>query len=141
MVENEELPAWLVELRQQQFGEQPGEQPPTVEDREKRRGQAGMAEATRAQIPHVTGPTPPAAQLAQPEPAAPPDVLDGLREQMLQAEEEFESQEQRTSLAFAQGIMGLKPAQRLLLTILLFLNVALCGCMGLIMMGRVELPF
>jgi hypothetical protein len=81
------------------------------------------------------------AQPAQPEPAAPADVLDDLREQMLQAEEDLEYEDDRTSFAFTQSIMELKPAQRLLLSILLFLNVALCGCMALIMVGRVELPF
>ncbi len=36
---------------------------------------------------------------------------------------------------------GLGPWQRLILALLLFANVALCGFMGLVMMGRVLPPF
>ncbi len=42
---------------------------------------------------------------------------------------------------FYQAVLDLEPWQRLLLAILLFLNVALCGCMGLVMIGRVVPPF
>ena len=141
MVENEELPAWLVELRQQQFADQPEDQPPIVEDRREKIDQGGMAAAPQMQMAQPEPLMARPAQPAQPEPAAPADVLDDLREQMLQAEEDLEYEDERTSFAFTQSIMELKPAQRLLLSILLFLNVALCGCMALIMVGRVELPF
>ena len=141
VVENEELPAWLVELRQQQFADQPEDQPPIVEDRREKIDQGGMAAAPQMQMAQPEPLMARPAQPVQPEPAAPADVLDDLREQMLQAEEDLEYEDERTSFAFTQSIMELKPAQRLLLSILLFLNVALCGCMALIMVGRVELPF
>jgi hypothetical protein len=141
VVENEELPAWLVELRQQQFADQPEEQPPAVEDRGEKMDQGGMAGAPRTQIAQLEQPTVRRIQPAQPEPAAPADVLGDLREQMLLAEEDLDYREERASSAFTKSIMALKPPQRLLLSILLFLNVALCGCMALIMAGRVELPF
>jgi hypothetical protein len=144
VVENEELPAWLVELRQQQFADQPEEQPSVVEGRRERPVQGGMAEAPRTPMaqpePRMARPTQPA-QPAPPESAAPADVLGDLREQMLQAEDDLEYQEGPTPSAIIQSITELRPTQRLLLSILLFLNVALCGCMVLIMAGRVELPF
>jgi hypothetical protein len=141
VVENEDLPAWLVELRQQQFADQPEEQPAIVEDRREETVQSGIAKAPPMPMaqpePRTVRPAPP----AQPEPAPPADVLDDLREQMLQAEGDLEYQEERTPSAIVQSIMQLQPTQRLLLSILLFLNVAVCGCMALIMVGRVELPF
>ncbi len=39
-----------------------------------------------------------------------------------------------------QRLRGLSPSQRLVLAVLLFLDVALCGCMGLVMIGRVLPP-
>lgn len=66
------------------------------------------------------------------------DVLRGLREQIIQAEEEFELEERAGP---AQFLRNLEPWQRFVLATLLFLNVALCGCMGLVMAGRVVSPF
>jgi hypothetical protein len=121
MVENGQLPAWLAELRDEQLGEQLQEQPPIAEALPEQIGQADVAEGPQEQV----GPT---------------DTLDDLREQMIQAEEEFEAEErQKTSLA--RSFQNLAPAQRLVLAILLFLNVAVCGCMGLVMAGRIVLPF
>ncbi|MBL7065763.1 MAG: hypothetical protein ISS49_16425 [Anaerolineae bacterium] len=65
-------------------------------------------------------------------------MVEELREQMIQAGEEFEDEEEARS---ARLLLGLEPRQRLVLAILLFLNVALCGCMALVMTGRVILPF
>jgi hypothetical protein len=66
------------------------------------------------------------------------DMVEDLREQMLQAEEERGAKEQAP---IVRVFMSLAPAQRLLLAVLLFLDVALCGCMALVMFGRVGLPF
>jgi hypothetical protein len=61
-------------------------------------------------------------------------MVEDLREQMIQDEEaEFEEEDE----GFAQVFLGLQPQQRLILAILLFFDVALCGCMGLVMIGRV----
>ncbi|MBL7063901.1 MAG: hypothetical protein ISS49_06775 [Anaerolineae bacterium] len=65
-------------------------------------------------------------------------MVEELREQMIQEEKELEDEEQARS---ARSLLGLEPWQRLVLAILLFLNVALCGCMALVMTGRVALPF
>jgi len=63
-------------------------------------------------------------------------MVEDLREQMIQ-EEELELEEQESPREF----LSLQPWQRLVLAVLLLLNVALCGCMGLVMMGRVLPPF
>lgn len=63
-------------------------------------------------------------------------MVEDLREQMIQ-EEELELEEQEAPREF----LNLRPWQRLVLALLLLLNVALCGCMGLVMMGRVLPPF
>jgi len=61
-------------------------------------------------------------------------MVEDLREQMIQDEEaEFEEEDE----GFAQTFLGLQPQQRLILALLLFFDVALCGCMGLVMIGRV----
>ena len=61
-------------------------------------------------------------------------MVEELREQMLQDEEtDFEEEER----GVAEALLGLQPWQRLTLALLLFFDVALCGCMGLVMIGRV----
>jgi hypothetical protein len=61
-------------------------------------------------------------------------MVEDLREQMIQDEEAgFEEEDE----GVAQAFLGLQPRQRLILAVLLFLDVALCGCMGLVMIGRV----
>jgi hypothetical protein len=65
-------------------------------------------------------------------------MVEELREQMIQ-DEELELEEEGTELL--QVLLGLGPWQRLILALLLFLDVALCGCMALVMMGRVMPPF
>jgi hypothetical protein len=62
-------------------------------------------------------------------------MVEDLREQMVQ-EEELEPEEE----SIAQEFLNLRPWQRLILALLLFFDVALCGCMGLVMMGRVLPP-
>lgn len=64
-------------------------------------------------------------------------MVEELREQMIQTGEEFEDEEETPT----RLLLGLEPRQRLVLAILLFLNVALCGCMALVMLGRLVLPF
>jgi hypothetical protein len=65
-------------------------------------------------------------------------MVEDLREQVIQEEEtEFEEEDE----GLAQVFLGLQPWQRLTLALLLFLDVALCGCMGLVMIGRVMPAF
>lgn len=145
IVENEQLPSWLIELRDQQIQEQAEQEAqPFVEEQAPSkqvdrpsleadlRAQMAQAEQRMAQA---------AAELPPEEPEEPADMLGDLREQMILAaeEEEFEEEVKRKS-SLTHGIASLAPAQRLILAILLFLNVAVCGCMGLVMLGRVSLP-
>jgi len=71
------------------------------------------------------------------EQVARPDMLEDLREQMIQAGDDITVA--RTSW-LPPVLRNLEPWQRFLLAVLLFLNVALCGCMGLVMIGRVSFP-
>ena len=66
-------------------------------------------------------------------------MVEDLREQMIQDEEPYEFEEEpRHSFQFMQG---LEPWQRLLLAVLILLDVAVFGCVALVMMGRVSFPF
>jgi hypothetical protein len=146
IVENEQLPAWLVELRDQQIKEQSEpspppvvEEPPVVET-----GPPSVAEDLRLQMLREQEKREQAEaemlflEEEQAESDAPADVLEDLREQMILEDDVLEAEQKTSSI---QSIIGLQPAQRLLLAVLLFMNVAVCGCMILIMAGRVELPF
>ena len=168
MAENGQLPDWLIELRDQQIMEQEQGLAPEVESLQEQVARGAFAEEPEppvepafAEEPAVEfeeplyqpEPEPELEPEPEPEPAEPVDVLEDLREQMMLAEEEFEPKQRRSfsfpstssfsqsAQGFSQTLMALQPGQRLLLAVLLFLNVAICGCMGLVMAGRVTLPF
>ncbi len=63
-------------------------------------------------------------------------MVEDLREQVI-LDEELDAEDGGGS----RGFLNLKPWQRLILALLLFFDVALCGCMALVMMGRVLPPF
>jgi len=65
-------------------------------------------------------------------------MLDELREQALEVDLEEEDRQPRGGLA--RTLQGLAPWQRFVLALLLFLDVALLGCMCLVMTQRV-VPF
>ncbi len=122
MAEPGELPDWLIQLRDQQFSEQP-EAPPQPQE----------AAALEGQPP----PQEPEAE----EPQEPADVLEDLREQIIQADEELEAHPKQTPLeAVKTTIQNFPSWQRLVLSVLLFLDVAVCGCMLLTMLGKVVFP-
>jgi hypothetical protein len=112
MVDQQE-PAWIADLRRQQqdAGEIPLEIP--------------------LESPQDASVGAPQEQVAR------PDMLEDLREQMFQAEDDITVAE---ASWLPPVFRNLEPWQRLLLAVLLFLNVALCGCMGLVMIGRVSFP-
>ena len=67
-------------------------------------------------------------------------MLDDLREQAMM-QEDIEEPPRRARLAGLAGVlMGLAPWQRFVLSLFLFLDVALMGCMCLLMAGKV-VPF
>ena len=140
-MEDQDLPSWLNGL-----GESlPREQPHAAEDQW---DQPSPAEAEEQQAPEwYTSPLQPQPgeppQAAEPEEiqdqeAVPADMMESLREQMIQSEGELEYGPKPSSVQF---VRTLAPWKRLALAVLLFLDVALCGCMALVMAGRVMLPF
>lgn len=64
-------------------------------------------------------------------------MVEELRQQII---EEAEAGLERGDRA-TRRFLGLSPREHLILALLLFGNVALCGYMGLVMMGRVAPPF
>ncbi len=162
MAENGQLPDWLIELRDQQIMEQEQGIVPEAESLQEQVARGAFEEDLEPPVepafeeePAVEFDEPlfrPEPE-PEPEPAEPVDVLEDLREQIMLAEEEFEPKEKRSfsfpstsslsqgAQGLSQTLMALQPAQRLLLAVLLFLNVAICGCMGLVMAGRVTIPF
>jgi hypothetical protein len=68
--------------------------------------------------------------------AAQPDVVEDLREYIVPEEELYETESSRAGV-----FPGMKPWQGLVLAVLLFLDVLVCGCMALLMLGRIRLPF
>lgn len=114
-MEDQQEPTWLASLRRQQLDEEPR----MGEDLQDPVGQTDTAEYLRGHLGQA-------------------DMMEDLREQMIQAEEALESEERP---ALPRFLLNLEPWQRLVLAVLLFLDVALCGCMALVMAGRVMLPF
>jgi hypothetical protein len=134
MAQDGQEPAWLTSLREQQQRQQPpapqgqglpSQGPPSQglpgQDLPSWGSQIGQEDV-------VEGPA---------EPAGPADVMEDLREHMIQAE--TLDLDERSPLA--RVFLNLEPWQRLVLAVFLFLDVALCGCMALVMAGRVALPF
>jgi len=124
MAQDGQEPAWLTSLREQQQRQQP----PAPQGQ----GLPGQGlPSWGSQIGQedvVEGPA---------EPTGPADVMEDLREHMIQAE--TLDLDERSPLA--RVFLNLEPWQRLILAVFLFLDVALCGCMALVMAGRVGLPF
>ncbi len=127
----DELPDWLVEMRDQQLGDQLG--PVERDTSSEQESVEGLMAGVERQVAL------PEEAFQEPlEQVGEGDILEGLREQMAQVEEEFED-EDKPSLT--RLFSGLEPWQRFVLAVLVFLDVGLCGCMALVMAGRVMLPF
>jgi len=131
----EELPDWLAEMRDQQLDQQLEEEMPLPSEQVFGDVEENLEEPADLMGLFQDQPDQTDEPLSQE--TGTEDVLDGLREQMALAEEEF-GQEEESPLARAFSV--LQPQQRLVLAVLLFLDVALCGCMALVMAGRV-MPF
>ena len=124
MAQDGQEPAWLTSLREQKQRQQP----PAPQ------GQGLPSQGLPSWGPQmdqedvVEGPA---------GPEGPADVMEDLREHMIQAE--VLDLDERSPLV--RVFLNLEPWQRLILAVFLFLDVALCGCMALVMAGRVALPF
>jgi hypothetical protein len=66
-------------------------------------------------------------------------MLQDLREQMIQEDELLELEEERHPIV--QMIDKIEPWQRLVLAGMIFLDVAVCGIIVLIVTGRITPPF
>ena len=68
-------------------------------------------------------------------------MVEELREQIVDEGEDLEYVEENPLKRALSLFKDLVPWQRLVLALLVFLNVALCGCMLLVMTGRIFPPF
>jgi hypothetical protein len=124
MAQDGQEPAWLTSLREQQQRQQPPA--PQSQDLQGQGLQSWGPQVGQEDV--VEGPA---------EPTGPADVMEDLREHMIQAE--TLDLDERSPLV--RVFLNFEPWQRLILAVFLFLDVALCGCMALVMAGRVALPF
>lgn len=62
-------------------------------------------------------------------------MAEDLRQEIIEESDYAEPQG-----GLVQRLLDLSPWQRLVLAVLLFLDVALCGLMGLVMIGRIVPP-
>jgi hypothetical protein len=124
MAEDQSLPDWLVDIEEPPpEGEPLEEVPQPVVDRwvEDSGDEAAQPEAAQPEV-------------VQPE-VVQPDVVGDLREYIAPEEPDY-AKPTRTGV-----FPGMKPWQGLVLALLLFADVLVCGCMALVMLGRVKLPF
>ena len=129
MAQDGQEPAWLTSLREQKQRQQP----PAPQ------GQGLPSQGLQGQGLQSWGPQVDQEEVVEgpAEPTGPADVMEDLREHMIQAD--TLDLDERSPLA--RVFLNLEPWQRLILAVFLFLDVALCGCMALVMAGRVALPF
>jgi hypothetical protein len=66
-------------------------------------------------------------------------MFDDMRGQMIQEDEPLELEEERHPIV--QMMEKIEPWQRLVLAGLIFLDVAVCGIIVLVVTGRIALPF
>ena len=119
MAEDQSIPDWLAEIE-----EQPPERGP-------------LEETSRPVVDRWVEDL--GDEAAQPDVVQPdvvqPDVVGDLREYIVPEELDY-AEPTRTGV-----FPGMKPWQGLVLAVLLFLDVLVCGCMALLMLGRIRLPF
>ena len=68
-------------------------------------------------------------------------MVEELRDEIIEDGEGLEYVETSKPRQLLNVVKGLAPWKRLTLALLIFFNVALCGCMLLVMAGRVFPPF
>ena len=127
MTEEQQLPEWLADLDRQQ-----PEEGFSLEEGPKEEAVEHLIEPMQDQT-------------AQPdmvedlwEQATQPDMVEDLREQMILSEDDFDDEERPSSGGLLPGV---KPWQGFVLAVLLLVDVAVLGCLVLLVTGRVMLPF
>ena len=68
-------------------------------------------------------------------------MVEELREQIVEEGEVLDYVEEKPLQRFLTQFKDLVSWQKLVLALLVFVNVALCGCMLLVMAGRIFPPF
>jgi hypothetical protein len=139
--EQEQLPDWLLSMRGQSLDEQPAQQPDVLPPFE----QPPLPQE-EAVAPPVAPPGEPlfeslledAAAAEEPEePEDTEDMVDLLRDMAQQPDAGFDDYVGE-EVDVSGVIPGMKPWQSLILAVLFFADVAVCGCMALAMLGKIE---
>jgi hypothetical protein len=133
--EQEQLPDWLLSMRGQSLDESPARQPevelPPLESPSLQEEGAASSDAaffkSLAEEPEA----------AQEQVERPESDMVGLLRDMVQPEEGFDDYSYKKESTVSGVIPGMKPWQSLVLAVLFFLDVAVCGCMALAMLGRI----
>jgi hypothetical protein len=134
--EQEQLPDWLLSMRGDVLGEQPAQQPdmelPPLESPPLQEERAVSSDESffkpLAEESEVAS-----EQIEQPESE---DMVDLLRD-MVRPEEGYDEYDYKEESTVSGVIPGMKPWQSLVLAVLFLLDVAVCGCMALAMLGRI----
>jgi hypothetical protein len=136
--EQEQLPDWLLSMRGEKLDEPPVQQPdvelpplesPPLQD------ERDTSSVESLFKPLAEEPEAVEEQVEQPESA---DMVDLLRD-MVQPEEGYDEYGYKEESTVSGVIPGMKPWQALVLAVLFFADVAVCGCMALAMLGRIGL--
>jgi hypothetical protein len=145
MSEQNDLPDWLKALRPAESTPPPAEQPDAdIPDwlKAMRPGAGGEGPA-KTSPPAPSAPMPSAPAEQAPAAAAPlptePSEFDILREKATAMPLEVEDERPFSNSAIFQVVNSLKPQQRFILSLFLFLNVSLLGCFILMILGRISL--
>ena len=121
MSAGDNLPDWLRQLRDQQLGATGAAPPP---------------EPIPSAAPTMPAVSPePAESSAETQVGSSADVFGELREKA-----SVELPEEKPAGPRIPIISQLKPFQRFILALLLFLNVGVLGCLGLVVLGKIALP-
>ena len=127
--EQEQLPDWLLSMRGQSLEEPPIQQssvPPFPEMPSQEEEAAPPAESLFESLEEEP-------ELVQQADESDSDMVDLLRDMVPDEEMNYSYGEEKVS-----GVIpGMKPWQSLVLAGLFFLDVAVCGCMALAMLGRI----
>jgi hypothetical protein len=136
--EQEQLPDWLLSMRGESLDEPPTQQPevelPPLESPSLQEERAVSSDGPFF-TPLAEEPEAEAAPEQDEQPES--DMVDLLRD-MVQPEDGYDEYAYGEESTLSGVLPGMKPWQSLVLAVLFFLDVAVCGCMALTMLGRIE---
>ncbi len=142
MSEQNDLPDWLKALRPAESAPPPAQPSEAdIPDWLKAMRPGAASEAPKPSPPPAApAPSAPAEQApaAPAQPPAEPSEFDILREKATAAPLDVEEERPFSNSAILQVVNSLKPQQRFILSLFLFLNVSLLGCFILMILGRIS---